>query len=254
MESIQIYLNSKTANKFNDNNIADAEYILPMIEIPDGYYIYISLQKASIPYTFYNINENNNYISFIANIGDLQNEYYSYSVPVGNYNINQLINVLKAEFVTINITYNSITNKLTFVNQSGYLKLNGESTILSVIGFNDNVDVLGFQNFNNNTFSIESTHCCNLVTVKTINIGTNLMTKNINKAIPNNASIIASIPIIGAPYSMIQYENNNDFRCNLFVNTLSMLNVKLMDDMGNLIDLNGVHYSMTFQIDIMAFK
>ena len=49
MESIQIYINSKSADKFKDNNISNAEYILPNIEIPNGHHIYISLQKASIP-------------------------------------------------------------------------------------------------------------------------------------------------------------------------------------------------------------
>ena len=39
MESIQLYLNSNIADKYFDNNIANAEYILPLIEIPDGFHI-----------------------------------------------------------------------------------------------------------------------------------------------------------------------------------------------------------------------
>ena len=37
MESLQLYLNSNIADKYFDNNIANAEYILPLIEIPDGF-------------------------------------------------------------------------------------------------------------------------------------------------------------------------------------------------------------------------
>jgi hypothetical protein len=54
---------------------------------------------------------------------------------------------------------------------------------------------------------------------------------------------------------MIQYENHNNFKSNLFVNTLNQLNIQLVDDSnGKLIDLNGVHYSMTIQLDIINFR
>ena len=123
------------------------------------------------------------------------------------------------------------------------------STILSILGFNDVTTVQSSL-----TFIIESIHCANLASVKTINIATNVTTMNINKAIPNNNSIIASIPVNSPPYSIIQYENTNNCRANLYINSLSMLNIKLIDDLGYLIDLNGVHYSMTFQIDIVSFR
>ena len=42
MESIQIYLNSKNADKYN-NGSSDCEYDLPLIEIPDGFHIYLSV-------------------------------------------------------------------------------------------------------------------------------------------------------------------------------------------------------------------
>ena len=65
MESIQIYINSKTADQFLDNNISNAKYILPYIQIPDGHHIYISVQKCSIPYSFYNINSSNNNLQIV---------------------------------------------------------------------------------------------------------------------------------------------------------------------------------------------
>ena len=52
MESIQIYLNSNIADKYFENQISNAEYILPLIEIPDGFYIYISVVNCQIPYSF----------------------------------------------------------------------------------------------------------------------------------------------------------------------------------------------------------
>jgi hypothetical protein len=244
MESIQIYINSKSADKFVDNNISNCEYILPNISVPDGYHIYLSLQKASIPNTMYNINYSNNtlvvYASGVVNV---------LPIPEGNYNINQLLTELKSSMPYFTITYNSLTNKITFTYSSDF-SFYASSTILGVLGFNEGALV------SSSNFTLESTHCCNLMPIKCINVVSNLTTYNINKAFPNSQNILASIPVNCQPYAMIQYENNNNFRSNLYTNNISMLtNIKLVNDSdGQLVDLNGVHYSMTFQIDIINFR
>ena len=243
MESIQIYINSMSADKFYDNNISNAQYIFPTIDIPDGHHIFLSIQKASIPNSFYNINNNNNQLTILYD-----NTVFVLFVPTGNYNINQLLIALKTILPLFTISYNSLTNKLTFIYTSDF-SFYASSTILGVLGFNENALISSSNN------RLDSVHCCNLVTVKTINVLSNLTTYNINKAFPNNQSILCSIPVNCAPYSMIQYENHNNFRTNLFVNSLSQLNIQLVDDSnGKLIDLNGVHYSMTIQLDIINFR
>ena len=63
MESIQIYLNSSNADKYF-NGAADCEYLLPLIEIPDGFHIYLSVVSCLIPYSFYNINSSNNVLKY----------------------------------------------------------------------------------------------------------------------------------------------------------------------------------------------
>ena len=243
MESIQIYINSKSADKFVDNSISNCEYILPNIEIPDGYHIYLSLQKASIPNSLYNINNNNNQLTICYD-----NIVFLLFIPTGNYNINQLLIALKTILPSFTISYNNLTNKITFIYTSDF-SFYASSTILGVLGFNENALVVSSNN------RLESIHCCNLVTVKCINVLSNLTTHNINKAFPNNQTILASIPVNTAPFSMIQFENHNNFRSNLFVNNLNILNIQLVDDSnGKIIDLNGLHYSMTIQIDIINFR
>ena len=51
MESIQIYLNSINADKYNNGLTSDCEFNLPNLEIPDGYHIYLSVNQCSIPYS-----------------------------------------------------------------------------------------------------------------------------------------------------------------------------------------------------------
>jgi hypothetical protein len=172
---------------------------------------------------------------------------YNLYVEPGNYTINTFIKALKDLLPAFTITYNSLTNKLKFeyvLNFSFY----ASSNILGVLGFNENQLYTSFNN------RLESIHCCNLATVKVINVVSNLTTYNINKAIPNQLSILCSIPVSSAPYSIIQYENSNNFRYNLYTNTICAINIKLVDDLGNLIQLNGVHYYMTLQLDIISFR
>ena len=242
MESIQIYINSKTANQHIDNNISNAKYILPYIQIPDGHHIYISVQKCSIPNTFYNINSTNNNLVILYD-----DVVYNLYVEPGNYNINTFIKALKDLLPAFTITYNSLTNKLKFeyvLNFSFY----ASSNILGVLGFNENQLYVSFNN------RLQSIHCCNLGSVKVINLISNLSTYSINLSFPNNQSILCSIPVNCPPYGIIQYENANNFRSNLFTNKIDTINIKLVDDLGNLIQLNGVHYSLTLQLDIIPFR
>ena len=82
MESLQLYLNSSNADKYLDNSKSHCEWVLPLIEIPDGYHIYLSIQNCVIPYSFYNINSSNNQLIYY--IGTSQNIL---TIPEGNYNI-----------------------------------------------------------------------------------------------------------------------------------------------------------------------
>ena len=76
MESIQLYLNSNIADKYFDNQISNCEYILPLIEIPDGFHIYLSVVNCQIPYSFYNINSSNN--KLIYQLFEIVNNVESY--------------------------------------------------------------------------------------------------------------------------------------------------------------------------------
>ena len=84
------------------------EFNLPNLEIPDGYHIYLSVNQCSIPYSFYNINNNNSSIS-LYNLVSLTTS--NYTLEIGNYNINNLISILNNNLIGYTFTYNSINNK-----------------------------------------------------------------------------------------------------------------------------------------------
>lgn len=242
-ESIQIYLNSRYATETIDGNPANCVYYLPVIEIPDGHYIYLSLQNASIPYSFYSITSIDNTFSWGLVAGAV-NTYY---IQPGNYNITQLIDVLKVAMgVSYTITYSSITSKILITHASS-------NFIIYAASFNH---IIGFSKTTNTTSAANLLYgrdCVNLNQIRAINIEVNFPTYNINVAQAYNQNILATIPVYVAPFSIISYTNNNNFRTNLYVNRLDQIQVRIIDNNGLLVDLNGINYQMTLQLDCIKF-
>jgi len=239
-ESFQIYLNSSNADIVSNNSY---NFILPNLEIADGNYIYLSVQYANIPYSFYNINLTNNILYYT-----LTSVNFTIAITPGNYNITQLITFLKSNMSGFTITYNSMTNKITFSHSTYNFSFLSTSTCNEILGFLKNTSYTSYN------LSLVSVNCISLIPIKCINIVSNLLTYNINKSNPNNQSILCCIPITTQPNSIIEYKNNNNFRSNLFINQISNIVIKLTDQNNNAIDLNGLGFFMTIQLDIEKFN
>jgi len=239
-ESFQIYLNSASADSVSNYNY---NFVLPNLEIADGNYIYLSVQYANIPYSFYNINSSNNVLNYTLNFVN-----YTIAITPGNYNITQLITFLKSNMSGFTITYNSMTNKITFSHSTYNFSFLSTSTCNEILGFLKNTSYASYN------LSLVSVDCISLIPIKCINIVSNLLTYNINKSNPNNQSILCCIPITTQPNSIIEYKNNNNFRSNLFINQISNIVIKLTDQNNNAIDLNGLGFFMTIQLDIEKFN
>lgn len=269
-DSLQIFVNSKYANVQFNNYGTNSQYILPYITASSGHYIYISVINAVIPYSFYNINLNNNYLyctvhyQFISGVMSAHDESYYIDIGYGNYNAVQLAQVLSnmsnwtptSSLGSYNnpnlvVTYSAIYNKFTFKNT---LNLEFDfsipySTCFEPLGLSKTLAV------NNASFgySYTSFYTINLATVRTINISTNFSSGNLTILKTNNYNTLCSIPVLGLPNSLISYENPNDFKTNLYVNEFNNITILLTDQDGNKIDLNGQYYTLTLQIDILKF-
>jgi hypothetical protein len=242
-ESLQIYLNSRYATEVIDNNPANCVYYLPVIEIPDGHHIYLSLQSANIPYSFYSITSFDNTFTW----GLTTAPSNSYDIPPGNYNITQILNYLSGIMgAQYTLSYSSITSKITITHSTNDFIIYADS-------FNH---IIGFSKTTNTTSSgrtVTGRDCVNLNQIRAINVEVNFPTYNVNVAQPYNQNILATIPVYVAPFSIITYTNNNNFRTNLYVNKLDQIQIRLLDNEGRLIDMNGIQYQMTMQLDCIKF-
>ena len=241
-DSIQIHLNSKNADKYNYLT-TDCDFQLPIIDIPEQHYIFVSVVHAVIPYTFYNIDSTNNVLNYSYN-----NTTFNLQITSGNYNAIQLASYLQTIMGSFTITYDIIRNKLLFTNNDSInFSFLSSSTCLTLLGFVSNTT------YTSSSYKLTSPYVVNLLTKNCICILSNLQTGNINNADKYNGSILCSIPVSGPPYSLITYTNSNNFRSNLYANNLNEINIKITDSNNNLIDLNNCYWSITLQIDIVNF-
>ena len=242
-ESIQIYLNSRYATETVGDNIADSIYYLPVIEIPDGMHIYLSLQNANIPYSFYSITSFDNTFIF-GLVGDPTTTHY---VEPGNYTITQFIGVIQAAMgASYTVTYSSITSKILITHATSNFIIYA-STINHILGFSKTTNTTSAANL------LYGRDCINLNQIRVINVEVNFPTYNVNVAQPYNQQILAAIPVYVAPFSIINYTNPNNYRTNLYVNKLDQIQIRLLDNESRLINMNGIQYQMTLQLDCVRF-
>lgn len=256
IESIQIHLNSKYADFYNNNNSSDCVFQLPVIEIPSQHSIKLSVQHALIPFSFYNINENNNKIQLQEIVVDANNVPTGQTInnllymAYGNYNAYQLASYLGTIFPgnRTTVTYSSIYNKFTIINSTyDFIFLYESSTCQDILGLlNDNFNVSGNKNFT-------SRKLIDLAPVRCICLATNLQTGCINLNNQNEPNILCSIAVNTNPFSLIEFKNNNNYKVDLRTNVFNTINIKLIDQDGKLINLNDMYFTVTLQLDVVNF-
>lgn len=247
IENFQVHLSSNYADKIFNNNNADAEFYLPTIEIPSQYHLHINVVHASIPFTFYNVNSSNNVLNYTLIIPfPGTNISYSLVIPQGNYTANTMKTYLNTNLQNFTVSYDSTTNKFKFVQKDNFdFILQSTSTCLGLLGFTGQTT--------STSYNLTSTQTLNLNPIRCICVCTNLRTSNININSKNKSNIICSIPITTQPNSIITYLNPNNFKINTYANVLSSLRIQLMDQDGNILNLNGANWSMTIQFDVIDF-
>jgi hypothetical protein len=241
MDTFQVHFSSKYATSYT-NNKSNCDFYLPNLEINQQNQIYLSVVHAVIPCSFYNINSSNNFLQYTLN-GIVQTNL---TIAKGNYNINTLTKYLNLN-LPLSFTYNAVQNTFTITHPTLNFSFLNSSTCLGLLGFTTDQP-------SSSGLTLTSSQSINLATIHCICISTNLETNNINMSngLKNNRNVICSIPIDVAPNSLLIYKPIHNFRVNTFTNIIGNFNIKLEDQNGNQIDLNGLDRSMTIQFDYIV--
>jgi hypothetical protein len=248
-DSLQIYINSKYADQFNDNTNANILINLPYITVPNGHYIHLSVINATIPYSFYTVTNINNKIGIVTTPIAGVSPSGTYYIPPGCYNANQLASTITMLIPNMTVLYNNILNIFLFTCTT--------TDFIIDIDFTTANELLGLSSDNlyNTSFGkvLKSYTLINLSTVRTVNIVCNYNTGNINILENNFYNTLCSIPVITAPYSLITYTNPNNYSSNLYISEFNNISLKLLDQDGNTINLNNQFFNLTLQIDVRKF-
>ena len=254
--SQQIVLRSEDASEklpFYSYNLANP------ILASDDHFILIHIARASIPNSFYDIFERNDRLLVTETIGGVQQASRTIVIPSGNYSGSLLASTLQSMLRTgntINYTVEfdkSITGKFTFSHTipgaSFVLEFPTVDAINRPLGFDAGITSAACTS----SSSLQSTHVCDMAHTHSIIVQSELASNSIISSQTMNASqILGEIPITAGNFEMITYEATSDaFRLLLKTNRIDEIKVRLVDQHGHELNLNGLSFSLTLQVDFI---
>jgi hypothetical protein len=195
-----------------------------------------SVIQFNAPNSLYNINETNNYLSMTMN----GTTPITLSVTYGNYNSSSFITYFNTALSSsgFSLTFKSITNCFTITNTTYDFTLNKSSTIYSVMGFSNTV------NLSSVLKSLTLPYTCNFNGFLSFNIHfLNLGTRNMDSYNGSSSNIIQSIPI-DPTSNVINFIRQYDFSFRVNTNTIDYIEISLMDSLENLLNFNNQHWNL----------
>ena len=205
----------------------------PVVYIPSSYDCVLSCISASIPYIWTNITSDNNTIS-VAN--------QSVSLPIGNYNITDIMDYLNKHITNITFSYSATTNLVTATSTSAGFTFTDNS--LS--------NFLGFTTKSSSTLILVATVPINLIKTTSVYVECpELLNESFDSRINGQSGVICRIPVVGSPGNLISWTNIFGTHTKLSVKHINHIRVRLLDDQRNILDLRGFTWTVTLQFNIV---
>jgi len=242
------------------------------IVIPTGHDIQMlcSVESASIPLSYYTINETNCKLSFSLQdknaVGDTkQRQNFNYSVPFGNYSMTELLKALNWLCDTgssddiIHFEFDSISSKIKLGfkrARNGSVPMDESNFFYPCINHIDNniYKLLGIvpedtiKNFNPHY----GKNPVSLIYTSGIYISlNNCQNENIDTGTTNQTSnILIRVPIQQAQNTVLGFFNPLGFKNLLNTNVLSAVDISILDDNRQLLQLtDNVDWTVVLRID-----
>lgn len=233
-----IYLNSAQARYVESESM----YIWTLdepITKPNHHMFVISVVECQIPYSFTIINTRNNRYWINNNL---------YTIDPGNYNINELIDQLKANHSALTFQYSEINNKMTITSSSSFTMKNDpvSQPFLKMLGFR-------FDEYQGLS-SYTSDSVVNLSGYNAIYLFSNITSFAMDSFAKRGSNVLCKIPVVGVSNSIIFYENHMSLKQVVNSGNLNEIRVKIVDPFYTPLHLNYVDWSMTIQVEKVESK
>lgn len=245
MESRLITLNSEDAQKLNGDYNSNLFFNIPNIvdENPDISHLEVSLDSATIPVSWYLINDLTNTLSYVYNSNP-----FTLTLTNGNYNGSTMITELTNKFddngLTVVITLSQVTGLLLF-------KFANAVTPVDFIYNTGLMKILGFTQSTSGV-SVVPQLPMNLLGIQKINICSgNLSTlSSFSSSVALSNQVIQSIPVDVASFHQITYLDKANHYGRMKSRFLSNIDIQLLDETGNFLEMNGISFTLSFVIRI----
>jgi hypothetical protein len=237
----KVFLSSNAENAVSNGSAASYTFTIQplIISNTDESQFVIGLESASVPLSFYVVNDTNRQFRL---------DTVLIVLALGNYTINALLTELNSKLLaggfpsTTTFGYNPNSNKL-FIN-----RLSGLSTFTAVSA--NAQKLLGYldQSYSNGQ---EFSNIVNLTYTTGITFRLdNLQTSNRDASSGGGSTNLSRIPITTPAYTILQFFNNQPFYTTLKTKVINQISVSLIDDDGNLLNFNGEpNWFVTLRID-----
>jgi hypothetical protein len=195
--------------------------------------IYLMIDHCEVPNSFYIVNYTNDVLVI---------DGITYTVPVGNYNVNSLITVLLSILPTgFTITYNTITNKYTFAYTSSFTINAVDSTINSVIG-------LGSSNVSGSSITLP--FLVNFLPIPRLSFHSTFLNTNNYSSSDGSADVFLCLQNNVGQLSTINYTNQTQTQYLVQEKSITSFMIMVTDDFGRLINFNNIDWYMTFLLKV----
>lgn len=230
-------------------------FFTPMFVRPPNncHSIYVSVENAQIPSTWYVINATNNRISFVFGATT-----YNFVIQPGNYDAYTLVSALNSLLTTNGVTawvffYNAIDNHIgiewtPYTYQPAVsIAILSSTTMTGPLGITS-ADATIYETTPQYEFSDQ----CNLAGVTQYIIQCNsIPTRNWSYQI--GANILASIQNAASVFGLTLFNNQTNLRFSIPNHTqIDQLEIAIYDQDGILIDFNGIPWILTLRVSYVV--
>lgn len=261
-EDSRLYsLNASHANTLNNSTyLSDVTFTIPRIITPHTNCIatYISLESATIPSSWYVVDETNNSISFVWYTASSQTNFINIQIPMGSYSAYSMIVALNQILGTTVVSGVQFVYSYTF-NQIGVVLSGTTTTAFSFLPSSTVGAILGLVFTNNNsivyvrnTGTIQDTYYfanqCNFTGVNAYLIKA-LPVPLQNWSTALQSDMLADIQNQANVWGLTLWQNSSQSRYPVDIsNTTDYLRIQIYNEKGSLINFRNSPWGLTIKV------
>lgn len=245
--SLAVYLQSRDASA-QLHGASCLFYLNQVIMPPPDTSILVGLISAEVPYSFYNVNVNNNTMT-VEQTENGQTTSKNVVLPLQNYDVDEMIltvnTILHAQpnaMPNVSLSFDEGANKFTLqhTGNSGTVKIT-DSTMKNLMGFTANQHDVAAQ-------SITANNCVNLAGTSSVYVNlNNLGLANLDSRGDLNG-VVSKLNVNCNPGEFIFYQQTETQYYLISNQQIQYFHLSLTDDDNNLLDMNGGDFSVTLSI------